>query len=151
MVLHLKVGQGSSISKEISVFSKEIKSAETSSFQQILTEKQTNFAKEQLNTLLEDINKQGEKLGRSRTLKDLHHYKKLIKSFLQQVVKFGLSLEETSSFSSMNNRERKLKVINEIDTHLLKLSKDVLETEDQNIRLLDRMGEIKGLLIDLYL
>lgn len=149
--MHLKVGQGFGISKDMSFSPKEIKFAEASSFQQVFTEKQTNFAKAQLNALLENIHKQGDKLARSRTLKDLHQYKRLIKSFLQDVVKFGLSLEETTSFSPMSSRERKLKVIKEIDKQLLELSQEILETEDENIQLLDKIGEIKGLLIDLYL
>ncbi|MEH7335174.1 YaaR family protein [Neobacillus drentensis] len=147
----MKVGQGFGITKDMMFSPKEIKSVETSSFQQVLTEKQTHYAKEQLNALLEDIHKQGERLVRSRTLKDLHQYKRMIKSFLQDVVKFGLSLEETTSFPSMSSRERKLKVIKEVDTKLLQLSQEMIEQEDQNIRLLDSIGEIKGLLIDLYL
>ncbi len=147
----MKVGQGFSIPKEISFSQKETKSTELASFQRILTEKQSSVAKEYLSTLLEGITKQGERLVRSRSLKDLHEYKRLIKSFLQEVVKHGLSLEETTSFSSSSSRERKLKVIKEIDKKLLDLSEEMIKQEDQNIRLLDNIGEIKGLLIDLYL
>ncbi|MGG3466042.1 YaaR family protein [Neobacillus pocheonensis] len=147
----MKVGQGFGIQKDFMFSQKEIKSTEAPSFQQLFSEKQTYFAKEQLHALLEDIHRQGERLARSRTLKDLHQYKGLIKSFLQDVVKFGLSLEETTSFSSMSSRERKLKIIKEVDEKLVKLSQEMIEQEDENIRLLDSIGEIKGLLIDLYL
>ncbi|EKN64733.1 hypothetical protein BABA_22633 [Neobacillus bataviensis LMG 21833] len=147
----MKVGQGLTIHKDISFSQKETKSTEFASFQHILTEKQTGVAKEHLGTLIEGITKQGERLARSRSLKDLHEYKRLIKSFLQEVVKNGLSLEETTSFSYSSSRERKLKVIKEIDTKLLELSQEMVKQEDQNIRLLDKMGEIKGMLIDLYL
>jgi uncharacterized protein len=151
VVLTVKVGQGFGISKDIMFSQKEVRSTGTTSFQKILLETQTNSAKEQLNTLLEGIQKQGERLARSRKFQDLQQYKRLIKSFLQDVVKFGLSLEETTSFGSMSSRERKLLVIKEIDHHLLELSKEILESEDENLRLLDKIGEIKGMLIDLYL
>ena len=147
----MKVGQGIVLPKEISFSQKEAKSIELTSFQQIMTEKQSSVTKQHLNTLLEGITKQGERLTRSRSLKDLHEYKKLIKSFLQMVVQHGLSLEETASFAYSSSRERKLKVIKEIDTKLLELSEEMVKQEDQNIRLLDNIGEIKGLLIDLYL
>lgn len=147
----MKVGQGLTIHKEISYSQKEAKAKELASFQHILTEKQTSVAKEHLSTLLEGITKQGERLVRSQSLKDLHDYKRLIRSFLQEVVKYGLSLEETTSFSPLSSRERKLKVIKEVDKKLLELSEEMIEREDQNIRLLDNIGEIKGLLIDLYL
>ena len=147
----MKVGQGITIPKEISFSQKETKSTELASFQHILTEKQSSVTKQHLSTLLESITKQGERLTRSRSLKDLHEYKRLIKSFLQIVVQNGLSLEETTSFSYSSSRERKLKVIKEIDTKLLELSQEMVKQEDQNIRLLDNIGEIKGLLIDLYL
>jgi uncharacterized protein len=149
-VLPLKVSQGFGVSNEKMFFQKETKQADSTSFQQILTETKTNFAKEQLTTLLDGIQKQGERLVRSRTIADLQRYKKLIQAFLQEVVKFGLSLEITDSFTQMN-RGRKLKIIKEIDRHLLELSQEILEKEDANIRLLDKIGEIKGLLIDLYL
>lgn len=139
------------IPKEISFSQKETKSTELASFQQILTEKQSSVAKQHLSTLLEGITKQGERLTRSRSLKDLHEYKRIIKSFLQIVVQYGLSLEETTSFSYSSSRERKLKVIKEIDKKLLELSEEMVKQEDENIRLLDNIGEIKGLLIDLYL
>lgn len=147
----MKVGHGFNIPKEISFSQKETKSMESTSFQNVMSEKQTSVAKEHLSTLLDGITKQGERLTRSRSLKDLHEYKRLIKSFLQEVVKYGLSLEETTSFSSSSSRERKLKVIKEVDTKLLKLSQEMVKQEDQNIRLLDSIGEIRGLLIDLYL
>ncbi|WP_066067160.1 YaaR family protein [Neobacillus soli] len=147
----MKVGQGLTIHKEISYSQKEAKAKELANFQHILTEKQTSVAKEHLNTLLEGITKQGERLVRSQSLKDLHDYKRLIRSFLQEVVKYGLSLEETTSFSPLSSREKKLKVIKEVDKKLLELSEEMIEREDQNIRLLDNIGEIKGLLIDLYL
>ena len=147
----MKVGQGMALPKEISFSQKETKSIELTSFQQILTEKQSSVTKQHLSTLLEGITKQGERLTRSRSLKDLHEYKKLIKSFLQMIVQHGLSLEETTSFAYSSSRERKLKVIKEVDTKLLELSHEMVKQEDQNIRLLDNIGEIKGLLIDLYL
>ncbi|WP_180960440.1 YaaR family protein [Neobacillus cucumis] len=147
----MKVSQGFNIPKEISFSSKETKPSELAAFQNILSGKQISLAKEHFNTLLEGITKQGERLVRSRSLNDLHEYKRLIKSFLQEVVKHGLSLEETASFSHSSSRERKLKVIKEIDKKLLDLSEEMIKQEDPNIRLLDNIGEIKGLLIDLYL
>lgn len=146
----LKVSQGFGVSNEKMFFPKETKQVDSASFQQILKDTKTQFAKEHLTTLMDGIQKQGERLVRSRTLADLQRYKKLIKTFLQEVVKFGLSLEVTASFTPMN-RGRRLKIIKEIDRQLLELSQEILEKEDANIRLLDKIGEIKGLLIDLYL
>lgn len=146
----MKVSHGFGVTNDKMFFQKETKQAESSSFQQILTDSKTNLVKEQLSSLLDGIQKQGERLVQSRTAADLQKYKKLIQSFLQEVVKNGLSLEITDSFTSMN-RGRRLKIIKEIDKNLLELSKKILEKEDANIQLLDKIGEIKGLLIDLYL
>lgn len=147
----MKVGQGISVTKEKLFTPKEVKTTDSSSFQKILLEKQTDSIKEHLDALLEEITKQGERLVRSRTLKDLHTYKQKIKTFLQEVVKNGLSLELSTSFSSMTSKERSLLIIKEIDTNLLELSEEILEKESNNISLLDKMGEIRGLLLDLYL
>ncbi|MBS4213021.1 YaaR family protein [Neobacillus rhizophilus] len=146
----MKVSPGFGVTNDKMFFQKETKQAESSSFQQILTDSKTNLVKEQLSSLLDGIQKQGERLVQSRTAADLQKYKKLIQSFLQEVVKNGLSLEITDSFTAMN-RGRRLKIIKEIDRNLLELSKKILEKEDANIQLLDKIGEIKGLLIDLYL
>lgn len=146
----MKVSPGFGVTNDKMFFQKETKQAESSSFQQILTDSKTNLVKEQLSSLLDGIQKQGERLVQSRTAADLQKYKKLIQSFLQEVVKNGLSLEITDSFTAMN-RGRRLKIIKEIDRNLLELSKKILEKEDAHIQLLDKIGEIKGLLIDLYL
>ncbi|MBU8918237.1 YaaR family protein [Bacillus sp. FJAT-29953] len=146
----MKVSPGFGVTNDKMFFQKETKQAESSSFQQILTDSKNNLVKEQLSSLLDGIQKQGERLVQSRTAADLQKYKKLIQSFLQEVVKNGLSLEITDSFTAMN-RGRRLKIIKEIDRNLLELSKKILEKEDANIQLLDKIGEIKGLLIDLYL
>ena len=45
---------------------------------------------------------------------------------------------------------RKLKIVETIDEKLVELAEEILNQEKSSIDLLDKIGEIKGLLINLY-
>ena len=45
---------------------------------------------------------------------------------------------------------RKLKIVETIDEKLVELAEEILNREKSSIDLLDKIGEIKGLLINLY-
>lgn len=46
---------------------------------------------------------------------------------------------------------RRLKIVETVDERLVELASDILDEEKETIDLLDKIGEIKGLLINLYM
>ncbi|MED3662459.1 YaaR family protein [Ureibacillus sp. FSL K6-8385] len=105
---------------------------------------------EQLTRLLGDISAAGDRVARSRNLRDLARFKMLVKRFLQETVEYGLELKQSHTWNRFGEG-RRLKIIKTIDEHLVELAQDILDEEKETIELLDKIGEIKGLLINLYM
>lgn len=117
-------------------------------FSKTLESQQIQLKKQEIEQLMKNITLQGNKLARSRTFRDLAKFKKLIKRFLQEAVSEGFQLQ--SDFHFGFNGNQKLKLVKEIDAKLIELTEDVLNQERKTVNILDLIGEIKGLLINLY-
>lgn len=120
------------------------------SFQQIVEQKSHQFEKRELDDLLIEITDLGEQLARFRRFSDLAKFKRLIRSFLEKTVYNGLTLKKTYPlrFGEQNHR---LSIVEEIDNQLVELTEQMMDQEQKSVDLLAIIGEIKGLLINLYM
>ncbi len=105
---------------------------------------------EQLTRLLGDISAAGERVARSRNLRELTRFKMLVKRFLQEAVNHGLETKQSHTWNRFGEG-RRLKIVETVDERLVELASDILDEEKETIDLLDKIGEIKGLLINLYM
>lgn len=105
---------------------------------------------EQLTRLLGDISTAGDRVARSRNLRELARFKMLVKRFLQEAVDFGLETKQSHTWNRFGEG-RRLKIVETIDERLIELAEDILNEEKESIELLAKIGEIKGLLINLYM
>ncbi|MED4789186.1 YaaR family protein [Bacillus atrophaeus] len=127
-----------------------VKSAEISaSFKTSMDSQSSKLKFDQLTRLLSDIEAFGKRLTKSRNFKDLARFKGLVKRFVKEAVDNGLSHETARSFDLYGN-SRKLGIVKEIDEKLIQLTEEMMNQEQPAIGLLERIGEIKGLLINLY-
>ncbi len=125
-------------------------SANTSlKFNELVQKQDQKMQMGQLQNLLKDIESAGERLARSRTFKDLSKYKTLVKRFVKEAVDFGMDLKQSHSWNQYG-QGRSLKIVETIDEKLVEITEGVLEKEGNSIDLLGKIGEIKGLLINLY-
>ncbi|KAB7704328.1 DUF327 family protein [Bacillus aerolatus] len=104
---------------------------------------------EQLAKLLGDIEGAGERLARSRTFQDMAKYKTLVRRFIKEAVDFGMSLKGSHTWNQFGEG-RKLNLVEMIDEKLIELTENVMKKEKSSVDLLDQIGEIKGLIINLY-
>lgn len=118
-------------------------------FKTLVETEQRKIQSNELQQSLQDIEKAGERLARSRNFRDLTKYKSLIKNFLKEAVDLGLAMESSSTWDDFG-QTRVLKIVKEIDKKLIQLTDELLEKEKENINILGLLGEIKGLLINLY-
>lgn len=102
-----------------------------------------------LNKLLIDVEGAGDRLIRSRTFKDLAKYKSLVKKFVKEAVDFGMELKQSQSWNQYG-QSRPLKTVQTIDEKLVQLTENVMNQEKDSLTILGQIGEIKGLLINLY-
>ncbi|MBN6889768.1 uncharacterized protein ACUXCC_005153 [Cytobacillus horneckiae] len=103
----------------------------------------------QLQMLLGDIESAGSRLARSRSFKDMAKYKTLVKKFIKETVEYGLDLKQSHSWNQLG-QGKSLKIVETIDEKLAELANQVLQQEVDSIDILGKIGEIKGLLINLY-
>ena len=128
---------------------KEDLAAESISFTEVMGTKRENLVYEKMTKMMHGIEDQGKVLAESRTVEDLKKYKKLVKEFMDAAVKNGLKLEEQRGFNR-RGRTKVYKIVKEVDKKLIDLTNAVLEKEKKGINILNLVGEIKGLLINIY-
>ncbi|MDQ0256207.1 uncharacterized protein YaaR (DUF327 family) [Evansella vedderi] len=119
------------------------------SFQEIMQKGRENQAYERLGQLLQKIDDQGKALAESRTVEELRKYKQLVKEFMDDAIKLGLSLEEQKGFNR-RGRTKVYKIVKEVDRKLLDLTDAVLKEQRKGLDILNMVGEIKGLLVNIY-
>ncbi|WKA53895.1 YaaR family protein [Planococcus shixiaomingii] len=119
------------------------------SFANVIRKSQVKMQMDTLNQLMSRIDNYGQKLAKQKTLENLRDYKKLVKQFIGESLGMGLQLSEKKSFHSGGMKTHQLLEV--IDKKLLELQDEVLINEKDGIELLEMIGEIKGLLINLYM
>ncbi len=122
---------------------------ETSLFQQELQASQKQQLTEKLKAVVIEIDELGQKLVKTRTVDILTQYKELIKNFLKEVVQNLYLLKEEMHFDT-KGKHKAMILVKSVNKNLEELVKMVLDKEISNLKLLEKVGEIKGMLIDLY-
>lgn len=104
---------------------------------------------ERLTAMLEEITMQGEKLGKRRDIKDMKHYRGLIKDFLNEVVNRSHSFSR-ENFLDRRGRHRVYGIIRLVDENLDQLAQELMKEEQDHLAILGKIGEIRGLLLDIF-
>ncbi|MFJ7855204.1 YaaR family protein [Peribacillus frigoritolerans] len=118
-------------------------------FQQMVQTQDQKMQIQTLNRLIGDIEGAGQRLVWSRTFRELAKYKALVKRFVKEAVEYGLELKKSTSWNEYG-QSRPLKTVETIDAKLVELSEEILNKEKSSLEILEIIGEIKGLLINLY-
>ena len=119
-------------------------------FGQMVMKQEQRLHGEQITRLLGDISSAGERIARSRNLRDMAKFKMLIRRFLKESIESGLELKQSHTWNQVGEG-RRLKLIETIDEKMIELAEALLDEEKTSVDLLAKIGEIKGLLINLYM
>ena len=98
--------------------------------------------------LLNDITAQGNRLAEHMDIRHMKRYRGLIKDFLNEVV-YRSHRFSRENFLDRKGRHRVYGIIRLIDQNLDELASELVEDEKDHISILERIGEIKGLLLDI--
>ncbi|WP_019378915.1 YaaR family protein [Virgibacillus halodenitrificans] len=123
--------------------------ADAKAFNQQLQSQVHHLGEQGLQQLIKDISLQGDKLARYRTFRELAKFKRMVKGFLQETVSKGFGLHTSHSFS-MDGGSRQLSIVQEVDEKLVELTEEIMNQEKKSVDILGLIGEIKGLLINIY-
>lgn len=102
-----------------------------------------------LQTLMESITMQGDKLAKRRDVADMRRYRGLIKEFLNEVVSRSHSFSR-ENFLDRRGRHRVYGIIRLVDETLDELAQELVKDEQDNLAILSKIGEIRGLLLDIF-
>lgn len=102
-----------------------------------------------LQGLMEEITMQGERLYKRRDVRDMRRYRGLVKEFLNEVITRSHSFSR-ENFLDKRGRHRVYGIIRLVDENLDELAKELVKDEKDNLAILSKIGEIKGLLLDIF-
>jgi uncharacterized protein len=124
------------------------KPVQQKTFSDVFQQQSEQKTKDELNRQIKEIQSQGDRLSKSMTIRELTIYRMMIKRFLEETARRGVTLKETRGWDR-RGRGKRYKLLEEIDAALLSMADDLLNSEQGRIDLLGRVGEIRGLLINL--
>ncbi|MEG1292185.1 MAG: YaaR family protein [Lachnospiraceae bacterium] len=102
---------------------------------------------EKLSNLMTDITSQGEKLGEHMDIRDMKKYRSLVKDFLNEVVNRSHKFSR-ENFLDRRGRHRVYGIIKLVDKNLDDLASELVKDEKDHLAVLSKIGEIRGLLLD---
>lgn len=121
----------------------------TDNFIEQLNLAQEDQLQQKLEYLLKDIEKQGQRLASSRTVRELVVYKDLVKKFIKEAVSNTYRIKEESGWDR-RGRYRMYTYIQNVDQKLDELTKLVIEEQADQLTVLHKLDEIRGILMDFY-
>lgn len=105
---------------------------------------------ELLEQLARDLVKQGEKLKQRIDIGELKAYKRMVSTFLEEAVRdFGKF--SRNSFLDRRGRHRVFATVNTVNEKLEALTKDVMNQERNNLDIVAKIEDIRGMVLDLFL
>ncbi|KIL42980.1 YaaR family protein [Jeotgalibacillus campisalis] len=125
------------------------KAKESTSFSEVMAKKRGSTLIDKMTAMSKEIEDQGKVLAESRSVEDLKKYKKLVKQFMEEAVSNALQLEDQRGFNR-RGRTKVYKIVKEVDQGLIDLTNSVLQKEQKGIDILSKIGQIQGMLINVY-
>lgn len=104
---------------------------------------------QRLNSLLDQITNQGERIAQHMDIRDMKKYRGLVKDFLNEVVNRSHKFSR-ENFLDRRGRHRVYGIIRLVDTNLDELAGELVKDEKDHLAILDKIGEIQGLLLDIF-
>lgn len=101
-----------------------------------------------LGVLMEEITMQGDKLAKKRDIKDMRKYRGLIKEFMNEIISRSHSFSR-ENFLDRRGRHRVYGIIRLVDENLDELAQELMKDEQDHLAILSKIGEIRGLLLDI--
>lgn len=102
-----------------------------------------------LTTLMEEITMQGERIAKHKDIRDMRKYRSLIKDFMNEIVSRSHSFSR-ENFLDRKGRHRVYGIIRLVDETLDELAQELVKDEKDNLTILQKIGDIRGLILDIF-
>jgi len=104
--------------------------------------------REKLKNLLERIDMQSKKLSERMDIGELKRYRSLVKEFLDLSIKNSTKFHKEHTLDS-RGRHRIFAIVKKVDAELENLTHEVLKQQKENLNVLAKLDDIRGMLLDL--
>lgn len=102
-----------------------------------------------LTMMMEEIVRQGDKIGKHTDIRDMKRYRSLIKGFFNEIITRSHEFSR-ENFLDRRGRHRVYGIIRLVDETLDSLAKELIKDEKDHLAILNKIDEIRGLLLDIF-
>ena len=103
---------------------------------------------EKLNSMMEEITVQGDKISKHKDIKDMKKYRELVKGFLNEVVSRSHEFSR-ENFLDRRGRHRVYGIVRLVDKNLDDLAGELVKDEKDHLAIISKIDDIRGLLLDI--
>lgn len=100
-------------------------------------------------SLMSEITEQGERIAKKKDIKDMRRYRSLIKDFMNEIVSRSHAFSR-ENFLDRRGRHRVYGIIRLVDQNLDELAQELVKEQVDNITVLQKIGDIRGLILDIF-
>ena len=109
---------------------------------------QDSELQDKLGTLMKEIEEQGAKIAKHMDIRDMKLYRSKIKEFMNEVVSRSHEFSR-ENFLGRRGRHRVYGIIKEVDKNLDDRADELIKEEKDNLSILGKIDDIRGLLLDI--
>ena len=103
---------------------------------------------EKLTEMVEEITKQGQKIAEHMDIRDIKVYRSMISNFLNEVIANSHEFSR-ENFLDRRGRHRVYGIVRQVNDKLDELARELIKSEKNQVDILDKIGEIQGLVLDI--
>ena len=101
-----------------------------------------------LSLMMEEITMQGKKLSKHMDIRDMRKYRTLIKDFMNEIVSRSHKFSR-ENFLDKRGRHRVYGMVKLVDKALDELATELIKDEKDQLAILNKIDEIRGMLLDI--
>jgi len=120
------------------------------SFTRHLSNQNEQFFEQRIKELTDRIQTQGEVVTKKADLAEFQKYRQLITELLNETVSNAYSFSQSERFDA-RGRHKVCTLIKKINGKLDEMAKEVLHEQADNLKLLNMVEDIRGMLVDMYM
>ena len=102
-----------------------------------------------LSAMMQEITQQGDRISKKMDVRDMKKYRTLIKDFMNEIVSRSHKFSR-ENFLDRKGRHRVYGIIRQVDDTLDELARELVKDEKDHIAILNKIDEIRGLILDIF-
>jgi len=101
-----------------------------------------------LKAMLNEISAHGKKIAKHMDIKDMRNYREMIREFMNEIVNRSHKFSR-ENFLDKKGRHRVYAMIKLVDKNLDELAEELIKDEKDHLAILNKIDEIRGILLDI--